>query len=166
MSVLFYVSGAVAVLAALMVVTRRNAMHALVNLIVAFLAVACVFWTLGAPFAAVLQLVVYAGAIMVLFVFAVMILNLGRDQRRARVNLLALVVPTVLAAVLLAEFVTVLVGRAPGAGEGMVGPAAVGESLFTTYALGVEIASLLLLAGLVAAFHYGVLPGRLGGVDE
>lgn len=166
MSALFYVSGAVAVISALVVITRRVAMHALINLIVTFLALACVFWTLGAPFAAVLQIVVYAGAIMVLFVFAVMILNMGPEQSGGRANLLAWVVPAVLAGILLVEFVVVLIGGKPAENGGVVGPAAVGESLFTVYALGVEIASVMLLAGLVAAFHYGIIPGRLEARDE
>lgn len=172
MNTLFYISGAVAVISALVVITRRSAMHALVNLIVTLLAIACVFWTLGAPFAAALQIVVYAGAIMVLFVFAVMILNLPTGPRR---SLLPWIVPVLLAGVMLVEFIVVLVatdGAATDVGArfeispqhpGVVGPAAVGESLFTVYALGVEIASVLLLAGLVAAFHYGV---RLEARDE
>lgn len=171
MSVLFYISGVVAVVGALMVITRRSAMHALVNLIVTFLAIACAFWALGAGFAAALQIVVYAGAIMVLFVFAVMILAerdalcAGGDGAGGWRVWMVPVVPT---AVLLAEFAIVLSGG-PGVlrqaqdAQVAVGPVAVGESLFTVYALGVEIASVLLLAGLVAAFHYGA---RIGGGDE
>ncbi len=163
MSVLFYISGAVAVVSALMVVTRGSAMHALVNLVVSFIAVACVFWTLGAPFAAALQILVYAGAIMVLFVFAVMILNIEReDEARGYLIWLA---PVVLTLVLLVQFVVAVTsGQAP-AGR-WVGPEAVGISLFTTYAIGVEIASVLLLTGLVAAFHYGLTPGKPEESDE
>lgn len=165
MSVLFYVSGGIAVIAALMVVTRGSAMHALVNLIVSFLALACVFWTLGAPFAAVLQILVYAGAIMVLFVFAVMILNVVREPRE-RSSLVGWLIPAVLTAVLLVEFL-IAVSKGESAPAGLVvGPKGVGASLFTTYAIGVEIASILLLAGLVAAFHYGVIPGRLEDRNE
>lgn len=164
MSVLFYISGAIAVISALMVVTRGNAMHALVNLIVSFLAIACAFWTLGAPFAAALQIVVYAGAIMVLFVFAVMILNIGREQSRPG-SLVAWIVPTILTIVLLVEFLLVASRGAHARAGAVVGPVAVGTSLFTTYAIGVEIASVLLLAGLVAAFHFGLIPGRLEDRD-
>jgi len=163
-NVLFYISGAVAIISALMVVTRGSAMHALVNLIVSFLAIACAFWTLGAPFAAALQIVVYAGAIMVLFVFAVMILNIGNEPRR-RGGLSAWIVPTILAAVLLVEFLLAVSSGPRAPAGGVVGPVAVGMSLFATYAIGVEIASVLLLAGLVAAFHFGVIPGRLEDRD-
>ena len=76
MLIAFYVAGARALLATLMAVTR-NAVHALLYLIVSLLSVAVTFYTLGAPFAAALEVIVYAGAIMVLFVFVVMLLNLG-----------------------------------------------------------------------------------------
>lgn len=165
MNVLFYVSGAIAVVSALMVVTRGNTMHALVNLIVLFLAIGCVFWTLGAPFAAALQILVYAGAIMVLFVFAVMILNVNNEPRRIA-GLTAWIVPTILAAVLMVEFLLAVSGGVRAPAGSVVGAARVGTSLFTTYAIGVEIASVLLLAGLVAAFHYGIIPGRLEDKDE
>lgn len=166
MSTLFYISGAIAVISGLMVITRTVAMHALMNLVVTFVALACVFWTLGAPFAAVLQIVVYAGAIMVLFVFAVMILNLAPQQRAMRPSMLGMIAPAILAAVLLAEFILVLISSARTRALAVVGPVPVGENLFTVYALGVEIASVMLLAGLVAAFHYGARPDRVEGRND
>ncbi len=169
MNVLFYASGAVAVIAAIMVVSRVSAMHALVNLILTFLAIACVFWSLGAPFAAVLQIVIYAGAIIVLFVFVVMILNSGaREERLERTWLAGAIwaVPLVLGAVLLVLFVIVLGGRQGGMEAVQIGPKAVGESLFTDYIIGVELASVLLLAGLVAALHFGGFLVRLEDDDE
>ena len=84
-------------------------MHALLYLIVSLLAVAVVFYTLGAPFVAALEVIVYAGAIMVLFVFVVMLLNLGADSPRASVPGCARqwIGPAILAAVLLAELIYV-----------------------------------------------------------
>jgi NADH-quinone oxidoreductase subunit J len=166
-NVLFYISGAVAIIGSLMMVTRRNAMHGLVNLIVAFLAIACAFWTLGAPFAAVLQIVVYAGAILVLFVFAVMILNL-RPESTPHGRAIEWVIPGVLAAILLAEIILVLVGAVEtdlSTARAVVGPVAVGSSLFTIYALGVEVASVMLMAGLAGAFHFGMFANQEAG-DE
>ncbi len=157
MNALFYVSGAIAVIAGLSVVTQANAMRALINLIVLLLAIASVFYTLGAPFAAALQIVVYAGAIMVLFVFTIMMLNLSEEAENRERGWLASVLwalPVLLAAVLLAEFTyTLASGSAPTTAE--VGPKAVGISLFTDYIVGVELASVLLLAALAGAFHYG-----------
>ncbi len=78
MEIAFYLSAAVAVIATLLAVTNTNPVHGLMYLIVSLLAVAMVFFAIGAPFAGILEIIVYAGAIMVLFVFVVMMLNLGR----------------------------------------------------------------------------------------
>ena len=169
MNTLFYVSGAIAIIAAMLVVTRPNAMHGLINLVLVFLALASVLYTLGAPFAAVLQIIVYAGAIMVLFVFVVMMLNLGGDAQQIERSWLKgaiWVLPAILAAVLLVAFVMALSGPSLGSAGALVGPVAVGRSLFTTYLIGVELASVLLLAALVAAFNFGAFLGRMGDGDD
>ena len=77
MEVLFYIASLVALSATGLALSRSNAVHALIYLIVSLLAVAVVFFLLGAPFAAALEILIYAGAIMVLFVFVIMMLNLG-----------------------------------------------------------------------------------------
>jgi NADH-quinone oxidoreductase subunit J len=77
MTVVFYTAGAVAIASTVMAITRLDAVHALLYLIVSLLAVALTFFTRGAPFIAALEIIIYAGAIMVLFVFVVMMLNLG-----------------------------------------------------------------------------------------
>ena len=79
MQLVFYISALVALLATFRVVTGTNPVHALLNLIISLLAVAMIFFALGAPFAGALEIIVYAGAIMVLFVFVVMMLNLGES---------------------------------------------------------------------------------------
>ncbi len=159
MNVVFYLSAAVAIACVAAAVTRRNAVHALLYLIVSLFAVALVFFTLGAPFAAAIEVIINAGAIMVLFVFVVMLLNQGpqsEGQEREWMDLKGWVAPVVLAAVLLAELGYVLAG---GAGEShtipQVDPKAVGLALFSPYLLGVEMASVLLLAGLIGAYHVG-----------
>src|SRR5208283_5927867 len=78
MELIFYIAGAVAILSTILMLTRLNLVHALLYLIVSLLAVAVDFFALGAPFAAALEAIVYAGAIMVLFLFVVMMLNIGR----------------------------------------------------------------------------------------
>jgi NADH-quinone oxidoreductase subunit J len=155
----FYVSAAVAIAATGMVITRRRAVHALLYLILSLLAIALVFFTLGAPFVAALEVIIYAGAIMVLFVFVIMMLNLGRqaaEQERHWLGPDAWIGPGVLAAILFVEVVCVLArGRAGAAGAVEIGPHSVGLSLFGPYLLGVELAALILLAGLVGAYHLG-----------
>ena len=159
MTMVFYISACVAVLATLLAITRRNAVHALLYLIVSLMAVAVIFFSLGAPFAAALEVIIYAGAIMVLFVFVIMMLNLGphaasqeRVWRLPRIWL----GPGLLGLILFGELLYVFIRAAgPKMGAAAVGPKAVAQSLFGPYVLGVEIASLLLLAGLVGAYHLG-----------
>jgi NADH-quinone oxidoreductase subunit J len=160
MTYVFYISAAVAVVATLLVVTRAHAVHALLYLVVSLLAVAMVFAALGATLAAALEVIVYAGAILVLFVFIVMMLNLGKHaagQERAWLSPAAWVGPTILCLILLAElcYVVACGGGAQVAEAEAVGPKQVGEALFGSYVLGVELASMLLLAGLVGAYHLG-----------
>jgi NADH-quinone oxidoreductase subunit J len=159
MNVTFYIAAAVAVASTAIVITRLNAVHALLYLIVSLLAVALVFFALGAPFVAALEVIIYAGAIMVLFVFVMMMLNLGPqaiEQERQWFSPKTWTGPTILVAILLAELVYVL-AQAGGwpTGAGSVGPKEVGIALFGPYLLGVELASMVLLAGLVGAYHLG-----------
>jgi NADH-quinone oxidoreductase subunit J len=159
MNVVFYISAAVAVASTVMVITRLNAVHALLYLIVSLLAVAMVFFVLGAPFVAALEVIIYAGAIMVLFVFVIMMLNLGphaTEQERRWLAPSAWVGPGILALILAGELITILAipaGRLPG--HVTVEPKEVGISLFGPYLLGVELASMLLLSALVGAYHLG-----------
>lgn len=160
MSIVFYIAAFVAIVSTLMVVTRRNAVHALLYLVVSLLAVALVFFVLGAPFAAALEVIVYAGAIVVLFVFVVILLNQAPGtlaQESQWLSPAAWIGPAVLALILLAELIYVLAGGeiTQTAAGAMIPPEAVGIALYGPYVLGVELASLLLLAGLVGAYHVG-----------
>lgn len=159
MELVFFITSGIAVLATIMVITRLNAVHALLYLIVSLLAISVVFFILGAPFAGVLEVIIYAGAIMVLFIFVIMMLNLGREAVRSEKQLLTFkvwLVPLVLAAVLLAEFVYVLYNRRQTVFTAAVIPSKeVGISLFSTYLLGVELAGLMLVAGMIGAYHLG-----------
>jgi len=156
---LFIIASAVAVLSTAMVITRAEAVHALLYLIVSLLSVALVFFLLGAPFAAALEVIIYAGAIMVFFVFVIMMLNLGPRQAEEERKLLEpglWVGPAALALVLAGELLFIVLGGAsPGRGAREVAPREVGAALFGPYAIAVELASMLLLAGLVGAFHLG-----------
>ena len=156
--VLFWVPALVALIATLMVVTRKNASRALVYLVVSLLAVAVIFFVLGAPFAAALEVVVYAGAIVVLFLFVVMMLNLGRSSVLRETRWLQpgmWVFPFVLVFVLAIVMFNALAGSEDQTGGVEVGPKAVGAELFGPYLLAVELAGFLLLAALVGAYHLG-----------
>lgn len=161
MNIAFYVAGIVAIVSTVMVITRLTAVHALLYLVISLLSAAVIFYSLGSPFVAALEVIVYAGAIMVLFIFVIMMLNLGPtaiEQESRWFNPKTWVGPAILAVILLGEFFYVFTSYSaavPQPREAMVTPRQVGISLFSTYLLGVELASILLLAGLVGAYHLG-----------
>lgn len=156
--VLFYIAAAVSLVATALVITRTNASHALIYLIVSLLSIAVIFYLVGAPFAAALEIVIYAGAIMVLFLFVVMMLNLGRgsvEQEQRWLNPGMWLGPAALTLVLFLEMVYLIAGNPVTTAGVAVTPKAVGQVLFGPYLLAVELASVMLLAALVGAYHLG-----------
>lgn len=159
MDIIFYVSAVIAIISSIMVITRLNAVHALLYLILSLLAVALIFYVLGAHFVAALEVIINAGAIMVLFLFVIMMLNLGPAtvlQEKLWLKPSMWIIPALFASVLLLEFLYAFIlvdYQIAGANE--ISPRDVGISLFSTYLLGVEIAGLLLMAGIVGAYHLG-----------
>lgn len=155
----FYFAAVIAIVSTVLAITRSVAVHALLYLIVSFLALAVVFYTMGAPLVAALEVIIYAGAIVVLFLFVVMMLNLGEKARAEERQWLApkaWVGPIILSAILLAEVLYLIVNSSLAGGMGtMVGPKEVGLALYGPYLIGVELASMLLLGALVGASHLG-----------
>lgn len=156
----FYIAAAIAVLSTIMVITRYNIMHALLYLIVSLLSVAVIFYLYGAPFMAALEVIIYAGAIMVLMIFFVMMLNLGPQtagDERLWLTPKVWIGPSLLCLVLLAELVYLMFQPpVPPANDiVVVDPKVVGKSLFGPYVLAVELAGMLLMAGIVGAYHLG-----------
>jgi NADH-quinone oxidoreductase subunit J len=155
----FYLASGVAVVSTLAAITRLNAVHSLLYMVTSLLSVAVVFYVLGAPYIAALQAIVYAGAIMVLFVFVIMMLNQGpqaADTERQWLSPRTWVGPSMLTGVLLVEMVWLL--RADPAvlpGNRVIDAREVSLALFGPYILVIELASLLLLAGLIGAYHLG-----------
>lgn len=156
MILLFYLAGAVALISTISVIISTNVVHALVYLIISLLAVAVIFFVLGAPFAAMLEAIVYAGAIMVLFLFVMMMLNLGQateDEEKAWLRPQLWIGPGLLILVLLVQLVNVLVTQQVDVVPVEVGVRELSVLLFGPWLLAVELASMLLLAGLIAAYH-------------
>ncbi|SKC96981.1 NADH dehydrogenase subunit J [Chitinophaga ginsengisegetis] len=155
----FYIAALIAVLSTVMVITRYNIMHALLYLVVSLLAVAVVLYLYGAPFMATLEVIVYAGAIMVLLIFFVMMLNLGKEsaaQEKLWLKPRIWIFPSLLCIILLGELVfLVLQNRQPVSGVQVVNPKEVGIALFGPYILAVELTGMLLMAGIVGAYHLG-----------
>ena len=159
MEMLFYIAAAVAVLATACVITHLHAVHALLYLVVSLIALAVIFFLLGAPFAAALEIIIYAGAIMVLFVFVVMLLNQGPltlDQERNWLSPQMWWGPGALALILSGEVAFIILSAdVPTTDIVSISPKLVSMSLYGPYAIAVELASLLLLPGLIGAFHLG-----------
>jgi len=157
LTLLFLLFAALAVGCALAMVTQRNPLYSAISLIGVFISLACLYVMLAAPFIAAVQVVVYAGAIMVLVVFVIMLLNV-EEQERSRGRLKFLVpAAVVLAAILIAEVAFILVTVrdfpvTPASGAANVGVThSIGPALFTQYLLPFEITSILLLMAIVGA---------------
>lgn len=161
MNVVFYIAATVAVLATIMVITRYNMIHALLYLVVSFLAISVVFFVLGAPFIAALEIIVYAGAIIVLIIFAIMMLNLREEsvqEERQWLTKDIWIGPAILSAILLGELIYIMTlpaGASVGIGGNEVDSKEVGMSLYGPYVIGVELSGILLMAGIVGAYHLG-----------
>jgi NADH-quinone oxidoreductase subunit J len=154
MAALFYICAGVAVVGALSVILQRTPVYSALSLIVVLGALAVVYLLLGAEFIAVLQIIVYAGAIMVLFVLVIMLLNAGKEQVSLRESRMArwLGVP-VLTAFLLGVVLVVWrqFPRAPAPGPIDSSPAAIGHLLFRSYVLPFEVTSILILVAILGA---------------
>lgn len=160
MALAFYLASFVAILATVRVITNTKPIHALLYMVVSLIAVSMAFFSLGASFAGALEIIVYAGAIMILFVFAVMMLNLGDETRRQEqqwLNPRIWIGPALLSAALFAELTYTLYGGESAAAIGTtdIDAKQVGIALFGPNLILVELASILLLAALVAAYHLG-----------
>jgi NADH-quinone oxidoreductase subunit J len=160
MNILFYIAAVLAILSTLRMIAGRNAIHSLLYLIVSLLAVSVIFFLLGAPFIAALEVIIYAGAIMVLFVFVIMMLNVGGDGIRKERALLQPGIwagPVLVTVVLFMEMAYMLMRppASPLAVPSPVPPRAVGALLFTKYSIIVELAAFLLAAGIIGAYHLG-----------
>ncbi len=159
MALIFHIAAIVAIISTVFVITQTNAVHALLYLVVSLLSVAVIFFVLGAHFVAALEVVIYAGAIMVLFIFVVMMLNITKESSKEEEKLIKPTMwigPGILTLILLGEFIYVLAsGNNQIFRTQEVTPKQVGISLFNTYLLGVELAGMLLMAGIIGAYHLG-----------
>jgi NADH-quinone oxidoreductase subunit J len=153
----FYIFAAIAIVASLIVIGQRNPMYSVVLLIVSFGGLAGLYILLDAPFTAVTQIIIYAGAIMVLFLFVVMLLNVPREEALAtRLGARARVAGAVLSLAFALEIVWALmrlsVTPVATEGDGSISSVArIGSALFTTHAFAFEATSLLILVAMIGA---------------
>ena len=157
-AIFFFIFGAMAILASLGVIGQRNPMHSVMSLIVSFLALAGLYVLLDAPFSAVTQIIIYAGAIMVLFLFVVMLLNAHTEDEMTTRAPRGMQFGVVLSLLLAAEVVWAL--SALGLGYFSTDPASVtnissvpriGVAIFTTHQFAFEVTSILILVSMVGA---------------
>lgn len=156
-SIIFYVLAALLVASTAMAVTRRNMVHAVLYLVLSFFGSAMLFYLLGAPFLAALEIIIYAGAIMVLFLFIIMMIRVEK-LKRLEFNPKHMVPAVVIGLGFLAAF-GLLIKNDPAGWRPMKAAQAVpsifGQYLFQTHWLAIEIASLLLLVALIGAYLLG-----------
>ena len=151
--ILFILFGAIAVGGAIMVVTRKHPMASALYLILTLFAVAALFVLRQAHFLAAIQVIVYAGAVVVLFIFVIMLVNVPENrlpvERMTGMRLLGVVAAglLILESAVLARRFAMPAGSAADAGSVQ----AVGRALFTDYLLAFEITSILLLAAVIGA---------------
>jgi NADH-quinone oxidoreductase subunit J len=154
----FTIAAIVTLVTTALAITRANPVHAVLYFVISLLAMGVIFFTMGAPFAAALEVIVYAGAIMVLFLFVIMMLaldNAAIKRERGWMARPAWVLPILMITLLGAALVHALPLHVATGANIVVTPQAVGIRLFTSDLALVELASMLLLAGLVAALHLG-----------
>jgi NADH-quinone oxidoreductase subunit J len=153
-TVLFFVFAGLAIACAMSTVYHRNPLYSAVSLIGVFISLSCIYITLAAPFIAAVQILIYAGAIMVLVIFVIMLLNLDEDKPYRKLNYLY-ALGGFLGIVLLAQtfFVFVAVKRTPKTPVNMdetVGKTLnIGANMYTEYLLPVEIVGVLLLMAII-----------------
>lgn len=158
MPVLFGFAAIIAIVATVLAISRTHIVHALLYLIASLLATAVAIFALGAEYLAALEVIIYAGAIMVLFVFVTMMLNLGdaaQKQEKQWQPGRGWIGPAILSGLVFAEFIWMVARAHMGGVAHRVPPKAVGSLLMSDYVIGVELASMLLMAGIVAAYHLG-----------
>ena len=166
-TLLFIVFAGLAIGSAIAMVSQRNPLYSAISLIGVFIALAAIYVTLAAPFIAAVQVIVYAGAIMVLVIFVIMLLNVEHEEpRRKRLRFLVPVAMG-LAAILIAETAFILYSvdatstRAPRNLSDVGLTHSIGEGLFTGYLLPFEITSILLLMAIVGAMSLARRAGFL-----
>ncbi|MBN1222386.1 MAG: NADH-quinone oxidoreductase subunit J [Candidatus Aminicenantes bacterium] len=151
---LFFLLAIVTVAAVLGMIFSKNQAHNALYIILAFVCIAGLFALLDAPFIAVIQIIIYAGAIMVLFIFVIMMINLKEGvppERKKGTIFLAFIIGVVLVIELIFAFQGALSPAPMAASEELANPSNLGQLLFTEYLYPFEITSVLIIAALVGA---------------
>lgn len=153
---LFYILAVVTVIGTVLAITEKHPVHAIVYLVTSFFSLAVIFFLLAAPLIAMFEVIIYAGAVMVLFMFVIMMLDLGRPEEAKRPPLKQWLIPLVLGGVILAAIALLATGHggAPASSKG-VSVRDFSLTLFRKYGVAIEIISMQLLFAVVGALYLG-----------
>lgn len=153
---LFYVLAGIALCATILCITEKHPVHAIVYLVTSFFSLALIFYLLSAPLVSVFEVIIYAGAIMVLFLFIIMMLGGGLKGEAARPALREWLPPLILASILAVTVGILFVHPASGGrADTMPGIREFANILFTQYGIAIEVISFQLLFALVGAYYLG-----------
>lgn len=159
---LFYILAIVTVIATILAITERHPVHAIIYLVTSFFALAVVFYLLAAPLIAVFEVIIYAGAVMVLFMFVIMMLDQGNPQEARRPVLVHCLPALVLAGIILAALVLLISDRsasvaviAGGSEKRLLDVGDFAITLFKKYGVAIEIISMQLLFAIVGVLYLG-----------
>ena len=153
--IIFFVLGALAIASGIIVISHKNPVVSAIALVFHFFMLAGLYLNLNAEFLAVLQILVYAGAIMVLVIFVIMLLNLGDEEKLKEKLNVRRIIAVIFAFILVIQFgIIYLSSVAATGGEKFVSagsPEVIGHDLFTNYLFPFEAVSLLLLAAIIGS---------------
>jgi len=156
-SSLFYILAAVMVVATVLAISSRHPVHAIVYLVTSFFALAGIFYLLLAPLVAMFEVIIYAGAVMVLFMFVIMMLDLGHPEKAVKPGWRQWLPASVLSGIVLVSMI-LAAGRSvatAGVGVGGMGVKDFATLLFSRYGVAIEVISLQLLFAVVGALYLG-----------
>ncbi len=153
---LFYILAVVTVIGTILAITEKHPVHAIVYLVTSFFALAVIFYLLAAPVVAVFEVIIYAGAIMVLFLFVIMMLDLGHPEKAWRPHLREWWPALLMGGIILGAIATLATGaRTAGGAIPPVTAREFSKALFQRYGIAVEVISMQLLFAVVGALYLG-----------
>jgi NADH-quinone oxidoreductase subunit J len=155
--IIFYILGAVAVIGTILAITEKHPVHAILFLVTSLFSMAVIFYLLMAPLVAAFEVILYAGAIMVLFLFVIMMLDLGHPEKGLSPHWREWLPALLLSAVSIASLMVVIISRRTVLSSAPVMPTIrnMAARLFQEHGLAVELISLQLLFALVGALYLG-----------
>lgn len=154
---LFYILATVTVIATIFAVTEKHPVHAIVYLVTSFFSLAVIFYLLAAPLIAVFEVIIYAGAVMVLFMFVIMMLDLGRQKDGTRPTLSHCFPALLLTGIILAALIMLVIDRTTTQPVAMqqLSVKDFALSLFGRYGVAIELISMQLLFAVVGVLYLG-----------